>query len=266
MARRPVGKHYKQVPKKKKNIAPMVCSIVGVALILVAACLFIHAQMQYHAQDEINDKLSSYVTVSDTADKGPQVDWAGLKAINDDIVGWIQIPGTVVNYPVYQGEDNDQYLHTTAEGEYSIGGQIFMDYENAAPGLIDRQTLIYGHHLWNGTMFTAVDTMTSQSEFDKVSTIWYATETTTYELTPLFIYKTDAYDSDARQSTFASDADFVSYLNNLLSKAVAQADNAKSAVSQVHKVLTLETCDYNNDFGQGNGRCLLVCALKSEVS
>lgn len=141
-----------------------------------------------------------------------------------------------------------------------------MDYENAKPGLIDRQTILYGHHLLDGSMFTAVDDMCEQKNFDKVTTIWYATENETFELEPLFIYKTAATNGEARQTTFSSDEEFHSYLTNLLANASAQSENASSAVSAVNRVLTLATCDYNNDYGQGNGRSLLICAVKSDVA
>lgn len=258
-----------QGPRSQNNSSKskigILLMVVGIALILIAGGLFAYTQIQYAKQDTINEKLASYATVSDDAYVGPEVDWAGLKAVNDDVVGWIQIPGTKINYPVYQGETNDTYLRTTAEGEYSVGGQIFMDYENAAPGLVDRQTIIYGHHLNNGDMFASIDDMCDQSYFDTISTIWYVTEEETYELEPLFIYKSAATNDAARQCTFASEEDFHTYLSDILGQASAQSTNASEAVNKVSKVLTLCTCDYENDFGQGNGRGLLVCALKSEV-
>lgn len=263
-----VGKDARKGPRRKNSLLSTVLLAVGIVCIVVAAGMFIHAQMQYAAQAANNEKLAAYATVSDDTevDTGPVVDWAGLKAINDDIVGWIQIPGTVVNYPVYQGEDNDEYLHTTAEGDYSLGGQIFMDYENAAPGMIDRQTIIYGHHLEDGSMFASVDDMCNQENFDAVGTVWYATENETFELEPLFIYKTPATNAEARQSVFASEEDFHAYLANLLQGASAQSSAAAEAVGKVTKVFALSTCDYENDYGRGNGRSLLICALKSEVS
>ena len=107
--------------------------------------MFLHNQYEYHEQDVINEKLAAYATVDNTGSSAPKVDWAALKAVNQQVVGWIQIPGTNVNYPVYQGADNDAYLHTNAEGNYSLGGQIFLDSDNTAPGMVDAQTIIYGH-------------------------------------------------------------------------------------------------------------------------
>lgn len=263
-----VNARYKNQEAREKrsfSVISTILLILGIGCILVAAGMWIYAQVQYAQQSAINEKLAAYATVSDDSVTAPVVDWEGLKAINDDVVGWLQIPGTNVDYPVYQGADNNEYLRTNAEGEYSIGGQIFMDYENAKPGLVDRQTLIYGHHLNNGEMFTIVDDMCNQEVFDQYDTIWYVTENETYELEPLFIYKSAATNGEARQSTFASTEDFHEYLSGLLSEASAQSATAESSINNVTKVLTLCTCDYDNDFGQGNGRSLLVCALKSEV-
>lgn len=261
-----VGRDARKAKPRRRKTFSTVLLVAGISLLLIAGGLWGFAQWQYSKQNATNAKLAEYATISDTEDTGPVVDWDALKVVNEDVIGWIEIPGTVVNYPVYKGEDNDEYLHLNAEGEYTIGGQIFMDYQSASPGLVDRQTLIYGHHLYNGTMFTAVDDMCNQDKFDAVDTIWYATEQETYELEPLFIYKTDAYNADACQLTFASDDDFHSYLAGYLAQASAQSSDAASAVANVTKVITLATCDYNNDFGVGNGRSLLVCALKSEVN
>lgn len=256
-------------PKRKGNVLSTVLIVVGVALLLVAGGLFIHAQMDYAATDANNEKLAAYATITDDgADQNAcpiTVDWESLKAVNDDVVGWIYIPGTNVNFPVYQGETNDTYLRTSATGEYAIGGQIFMDYENARPGMVDRQTIIYGHHLNNGAMFAQIDEFANQSGLESLQTIWYLTETATYELEPLCFYKTPATNADARTVTWATDDDFHSYLSGLVDQATAKSDAAAARISSISKVLTLCTCDYENDFGKSNGRGLLVCALKSEI-
>lgn len=175
------------------------------------------------------------------------VDWASLKAVNQDVVGWVQIPNTVVNFPVYQGADNDEYLHTNAEGSYSLGGQIFLDAENAAPGMQDAQSIIYGHHLRNGAMFKPIADMENQEYFDSVDTVWYVTEDANYELEPLMLYKTDENDANVRQFSFASDDDFHTYLAGLLGKAVAKRSDAEALIAGADKVLTLCTCNYTNN-------------------
>ena len=253
------GKRSGDPKKRVGRILSVVLFVVGIGLILTAAGMWIYNQWNYHQQDVLNEELATYADVSDNGSTPPQVDWEGLKAVNDDVVGWVQIPGTVVNFPVYQGETNDTYLRSDVHGNYSVGGLIFMDYENTAPGMVDGQTIIYGHHMLNGTMFKTVSDMVNQEMFDSVSTVWYVTEDATYELTPLLLYKTEADDPNARQFVFESDDALQTYLSDLLDKAVSKNPDAEKLIGQTSHALTLCTCNY--DYGD-DGRTLLVCVPK----
>ena len=80
------------------------------------------------------------------------MDFKELQEMNPDIIGWIQIPGTAIDYPIVQAEDNDAYMDIGADGEPSAGGTIFLDYESQKDfrGL---HNVIYGHNMRNGSMF-----------------------------------------------------------------------------------------------------------------
>ena len=248
-------------PAKKgfSNILSTILLIVGIALLIAAAIMFGKTQVDYYAQDVINQELAAYATVPEKKDEAPVVDWAGLKAVNSQVVGWIQIPGSQINYPVYQTTDNEYYLHT--KGEWSIGGQIFMDYENNPNGLIDQQTILYGHHMRNGSMFQFIGALNDQSTFNKVETIWYLTPTQTYELEPVFTYHTDEDDDEVRQFNFTSVDEFRSYLKDRLSRAVSSRSDAAEVISRAEHVLTLFTCNYTDQYG----RTMLICVPKSEA-
>ncbi len=247
-------------PKRRRaRIISTILLVVGIGLLAAAGGMWIYNQYQYSQQDQINEKLAAYAKVDDTGLSAPVVDWDALKAVNPDVVGWIQIPGTVVNYPVYQGADNDAYLRTTAEGNYSVGGQIFLDSENVKPGMLDQQTIIYGHHLYNGSMFKTVADMENQGMFDSVTTIWYVTETATYELQPVFAYKTDGEDENVRRFDFESTDAFHSYLTDLLGKASSKASNASDLIANSSNVLSLCTCSYTDS---EYGRVIVVCVPK----
>ena len=257
------GRRSRDPRKRAGRIVSVILFVVGFALIATAAGLWIYNQWQYHEQDRINEELAAYADVSDNGTTPPQVDWAALKAVNDEVVGWVQIPGTVVNFPVYQASDNEKYLHTSAEGSYSLGGQVFMDYENTAPGMVDGQTIIYGHHLRNGAMFKPISDMTNQEMFDGVTTIWYVTEEATYELEPLLIYETSADDTAARTFSFASEDELHTYLTALLDRSSASSANATELIAGATNVLTLCTCNYDNG---DSGRTLLVCVPKAAAA
>lgn len=84
-----------------------------------------------------------------------QKDLNALREINPDVVGWIWIPGTYINYPLMQGEDNDYYLNNTWNNVPSAYGSIFLEYQNS-PDLSDFNTIIYGHNMNNGSMFATL--------------------------------------------------------------------------------------------------------------
>ena len=62
----------------------------------------------------------------------PEVDFEALWEVNEDVVGWLYIAGTNINYPVVQGDDNKQYLNRLIDGKYNGAGSLFMDYRNAS--------------------------------------------------------------------------------------------------------------------------------------
>ena len=132
-------------PKRKSalRIFSSLLIAAGVVMLLAAGGMWGFSRYRYWRQDQMNKQLATHVTINEVpkTEEVPEkkeapidVDWEALKAVNDDIIGWIYVPGTVINYPVYQGESNDSYLRTNALGEYSVGGQVFLDYENTAPG------------------------------------------------------------------------------------------------------------------------------------
>lgn len=250
-------------PKRSKSrIISNILIALGIILLLVAAGMWGYAQWQYGQQDQENEKLAEYATVSDDASTAPVIDWATLKATYPDVVGWVYVPGTVINYPVFQSSDNDHYLNTNADGVYGVGGQIFMDYQNAAPGMVDQQTIIYGHHLKNGSMFKQVADMADQGFFDSITTVWYCTEAQNYELEPLLVYYTNPDDQNVRRFSFTSQEEFRTYLDGLLGSSVAHAGSADSIIGGTSHALTLSTCNYID----GYGRTILVCVPKSEAN
>ncbi len=250
-----------KVPVPSKNLVSNILIVVGVALLVVAAVIFFNNQRNYQKIDEENERVAEYARLTDDSEQPPQVDWASLKSINPDVVGWIQVPGTVVNYPVFQTGDNEYYLTHAPDKSESIGGAVFMDYENKAPGLVDAQTIVYGHHMRNGSQFKQIADMENQELFDGVSTVWYVTEDSSYKLAPLFLYYTSEDDLEVRQFEFADAAALHTYLKKYLGEARAKRADVDQAIDSVRHVFTLSTCNYED----GYGRSLLVCAPKSEI-
>ena len=235
--------------------------VVGVLLLIIAGVIFAINTMNYRKIDDENKRVAEYAKLTDDGEQPPVVDWDALKAMNPDVVGWLQIPGTIVNYPVFKSDDNDFYLHHAPDRSESIGGAVFMDYENTSPGMVDPQTIIYGHHMRNGSQFKPIADMDNQELFDGVKTVWYVTEGGAFKLAPLFLYYTSEDDTEVRQFQFQNPDEFRAYLNKYLAAAKTRRSDVETAVNAVSHVLTLSTCNYYD----GYGRTLLVCAPKSEI-
>lgn len=97
------------------------------------------------------------------------VDHAGLYAVNPDYAGWLHIDDEIadihISYPFLQGETNDTYLRTTMEGERSTAGSVFVD-ENTPGDFSDHHTILYGHNMLDGSMFSDLKKYSGTAEKD----------------------------------------------------------------------------------------------------
>lgn len=99
------------------------------------------------------------------------VDLNALKAVNTDVLGWIELPGTQLSYPLLQGEDNEAYLNHNWKKEPSISGSIFLECTNKAD-FSGFHTIIYGHRMKDNSMFGILKFYESQ-EFWKEHPVVY---------------------------------------------------------------------------------------------
>ncbi len=171
----------------------------------------------------------------------PQVDFAALQSINPDMVGWIIIEGTNINYPVVQGADNQYYLRHLFTGEYNVSGCIFLDSRNAS-GFTDWHSILYGHHMGNGTMFNDLTDYKEQSFFDSHPSALLLTPNGNYRIDFFSGYVVDVK-ADAWQMNFGTD-EFAAWLQKVKGKSLFQSDVIPEPTD---KVLTLSTCSYEFD-------------------
>lgn len=83
------------------------------------------------------------------------MDLEALREVNPDVVGWILIPDTQINYPLMQGTDNSYYLERTWDKKSNATGSIFLEYLSN-PELTDFNTILYGHNMNDGSMFAGI--------------------------------------------------------------------------------------------------------------
>lgn len=103
------------------------------------------------------------------------MDLTALREVNADVVGWILIPDTKVNYPILQGEDNEYYLKNTWDHQKKAAGSIFLECMNSAD-FTDFNTIVYGHNMNSGSMFASLRKYTSQSHWEKHPYVYILTD------------------------------------------------------------------------------------------
>ena len=104
-----------------------------------------------------------------------------MSALSEDVVAWLTVEDTNIDYPVMQGIDNNEYLNKDPFGEYSLAGSIFLDSRNAAD-FSDPYSLIYGHHMEYGRMFGALDLFLDKKYFDEHRTATLTVEDEVYDI------------------------------------------------------------------------------------
>ncbi|WP_077707107.1 FCT-2 pilus polymerization class B sortase SrtC1, partial [Streptococcus pyogenes] len=125
--------------------------------------------------------------------KGVQFD--DLLAINSDVMAWLTVKGTHIDYPIVQGENNLEYINKSVEGEYSLSGSVFLDYRNKVT-FEDKYSLIYAHHMAGNVMFGELPNFRKKSFFNKHKE--FSIETKTKQKLKINIFaciQTDAFDS-----------------------------------------------------------------------
>lgn len=99
---------------------------MGIGLIVAAAAIFINAQIGYKQASDSYQKIEKQYVSDKDASGVPIIDFDALAQTNPEIVGWIYVPGTNINYPVVQTNNNSKYLNTLFDGTSNASGAIFL--------------------------------------------------------------------------------------------------------------------------------------------
>ncbi len=180
------------------------------------------------------------------------VDVEKFRGINDDYACWLLGPATLMDYPVVQGEDNDYYLDRLFNGARNACGTLFIDYRNL-PDFQDPNTLIYGHHMRNDSMFGSLTEYEYAGYFESHPYLVLFAPEKIYLLEALAGYTTSKHDH-CYDIAISGQEDF----DRFLAEARQKSDFA-AQVTAVHgeNLATLSTCAYAFE----NARYILIARL-----
>ena len=212
---------------------------------------------------KIYDKHIMQENITQEKKTNRQLQLKEMKKKNEDIVAWIEIENTNINYPILYGNDNNYYVTHNYKKEKSKDGALFLDarYDFTIPST---NLIIYGHNNQNGKMFSTLINYKNNEFYKAHPIIRYTTieQEAEYEIIAVF-YSRVYYQNEKdvfRYYYFINSKDknqFDEYVNN--SKKLSIYDTGKTA-TYGEQLLTLSTCSYHI----ANGRFVVV-AKKIEI-
>lgn len=174
-------------------------------------------------------------------------DFDALRALNPEIVGWVRVPNTHIDYPVLQGKDNQKYLRTDYEGKYSYNGSIFMDWRVKLPDT--KAYIAYGHNMGSTKtiMFSDLTAYRDQEFYQENPSFSFALDDGTMngienEWEIFAVCVTDSHKDANIKAFYATDweteEDYEAYIENLYSHSLYET--AHTDIPE--KFVALGTC------------------------
>jgi len=175
-----------------------------------------------------------------------------LKMAEYRSVAWLRCEGTIINYPVMQSGDNDYYLSHLPDGTANKMGSIFLDYRNS-PDFTDKNSVIYGHHMKSGDMFTTLKHYNDQAFYEQHPVMSLVTADAEFEIVLFGGYIVDAT-TEMLPLYFRNATEFTDYLSEIMRRSVFSSN---VEVGPDDRIVSLVTCSYEFD----NARMLVAGKL-----
>ena len=260
-----IEKHQKHKGSKKGGKFSLILLLICMSIFLFSGYQLYTIFSEYKAgSDEYDTIIESAVTSIDVeADDNVvsyeeyYIDFQALKAQNADTIAWIRFDNPEqINYPILQGGDNDFYLRRTFQKEYNIVGSIFLDTNND-PTFQDTNTIIYGHNMKDGSMFSDLKKYEKEEFYKKYPYYYIYTpdgKAKKYQVAAIEVI--EETDLPRYAFNFESDEAYQEYIDVMLQNSMY---NTGVDISVTDKITTLSTCTKN-----GTKRLILQGVLVEE--
>ncbi len=245
-----------------KEIARKCVVIASLLVFIVAAWVLIyHAVYRPIEEQKLNGDIQKIAHSTEEKEggetpnkgKGSSINWDDLLKVNKEIVGWIQINGTKIDYPVlwHKGDDitGQYYLNHNYKRDYDSYGCIFLDYR-CTSGMNSKNIVLHGHHMNDGSMFAGLmdygGTEGNLDFYKKHPTIKFDTPQGDGVYKIISVYKTNTLSAHGEffkymVGDFQNDKDFMNYVYNTRIRSLI---NCPVDVNEDDELLTLSTCSY----------------------
>lgn len=172
------------------------------------------------------------------------IDFETLWETNSDVYAWINIPGTVIDYPILQHTTDDSYyLNYTIDGVEGYPGCIYTERVNSKD-FTDNNTVIYGHNMRNGTMFTDLHKFREADFFVDHDTVYIYTPSKqlTYKIFAAYLYDDRHLTNSFDFSDMEVYSDYLEELPTIITKDETANYRNEISPTDTNKIITLITC------------------------
>ena len=243
------GKHLRKNLKAKKIflIALIIIFVVSVVTVII------RLTNNYKNKKE-NEELKKVITNTQITNTERMEKIEELKKENPDIIGWLEIEGSNISYPVLQGKDNSFYMTHNYKKEKSKEGSLFLDkdYDWNRPST---NLLIYGHNNRGSTeMFADLINYKEEEYYNTHKTVRLTTdkEDAEYEIIAVFLSRV-YYKSEKNVFRYYyfinanNEKEFNEYIENSKKASLYKID---ATAKYGDDLLTLSTCEYSQEDGR----------------
>lgn len=230
--------------KKARRLASRIIIICLAGIVLVSGWKVFNLLKGYMADRAVYDRISDLA--------GDSIDFDALREINPDIIGWLYYKDTIIDYPIVQGEDNDVYISMLFDRTWGGCGTLFADCITEAP-FRQFNTIVYGHHMKDGTMFACLKELKDPEYCKKHSRLELTTPEGKFDLV-VWAFLNEPADSNIYLTNIKDENEKQSYLNLI----VGLADYITNIeVTTEDRLVMLSTCAYEFE----DARYIVVCKM-----
>ena len=236
--------------KSKKIILLNFLRFISIIILLVSIIYITKWLIDRNENKKLEERVLEAIIIDNkenelNADVKYEIDFKKLKQINNQVVGYLKVNGTNIEYPVVRAEDNNYYLKRNLDKKYNSGGWIFADYKNKFDGT-DKNIVIYGHNMKDNSMFGSLKNILNEEWYNNEENhlISFITEKEEQKYKVFSIYKIKNEDYYIN-TEFKNNYEFINFTNKLKERSIK---NFNIDVLEEDSILTLSTCANNNKY------------------
>ena len=236
------GKRFKKNNEKRKII------ISGIQIIFIIAIIYSGIKIfnwikENNQNQEVLKEISESISI-DEKNKQYKIDFETLKMTNNDIIAWIKVNGTNIEYPVVKSSNNEYYLTHSLDKSINTAGWVFADYRNKLDNN-DKNIIIYGHNRRDGSIFGTLKNILTEEWYKNKENqkIIFMTENGEFEYQVFSVYNIEL--EDYYIQTDFDENSYSNFINTIKNRSIY---NFETEVTSQNSILTLSTCDNNNKY------------------